>query len=287
MMFALRNSNNMNKLWWLIFVLLLTACGKTNITSRIIPVQAFDAVGIESINVKISRGVLSVINSDNDQILVNGQIIGSDTSGYSIALQDNILSIQFKDEERGLFFTDNFEKGNSLNLVIPSHVPLAVEIFDGSVKIDGEYTFMDIDSVSADIQADDMTGWIRLRSGRGDISISKGSGEFHLIGEHGKISMEAVNGRIEASTILGDIAYLGIPGVDDDLNFEADHGSINLTLLQGASVRYYLQTANGQVLCLMPDVILGPNSCGGSVGEGAGMLKARSVSGKIEITSQP
>jgi hypothetical protein len=287
MKFALRISNNMNNLRWMIFVLLLSACGKSNISSSIIPTAKFDAAGIESINVKISRGALSVINSENDQILVNGRIIGSDTSGYSIEIQDDILSIQFKDEEMGFFFRDQLEEGNSLNLAIPSQVPLAIEIFDGSVEIDGDYAFMDIDSVSADIQADGMTGWIRLRSGRGDISVSKGSGEFHLLGEHGKIFIEGVNGRIEASTILGDIAYIGMPGVDDDLNFEVDHGSIYLTILQGASMRYYLQTANGHVLCLMPNVILGPNSCGGSVGEGAGMLKARSVSGIIEIRSQP
>lgn len=278
----------MKRIWLLIFLLIMfSSCGSPSVPTSVIPAQIINSAGIASVDVKMSRADLSIRNSATDQITINGRILGSDMRGFSVDIQNEILSIQFKDEERGFDFTMDDGNGNVLDLEVPGYVPLAVEIFDGNVKIIGDFTFLDIDSVSASIEAEDISGWIRLRSGRGDISLGGGSGEYHLLGEHGRIAMTDINGRIEASTILGNIEYSGVPGMDDDINLEVDHGSIFITMLPEANLRYSLQTANGEVFCIIPDSIKGPNTCGGLLGEGAGMLKARSVSGKIVIESQP
>lgn len=278
----------MKKAWWAILLLfLLSSCGMQDLPTSPIPEAKISSKGISSIDVNLTRGDVSIINSNTDQIVVNGRILGSDTSGFSIDIQDDILSIQFKDEGKGLAFFGDKGKGNALYLAIPRNIPLAVKIFDGDVTIEGNYAFLDVDSVSANIQASNISGWIRLRSGRGDLILKNGAGEYHLLGEHGRIVMQQINGKIEASTILGNIEYRGIPGSEDDINLEVDHGSISITMLQGTNVRYSLQTANGEVVCMLPDIIEGPNTCEGRLGDGEGMLKARSVSGKIVIDSQP
>lgn len=278
----------MKRIWLSISLLfLISSCGSPSVPTSAIPEQIINSAGIASVDVKMSRADLSISNSATDQITINGRILGPDTRGFSVEIKNDILSIQFKDEEKGLDFAVDDGHGNVLDLAIPKHVPLVVGIFDGNVHITGDFTFLDIDSVSASIQAEDISGWIRLRSGRGDISLSGGSGEYHLLGEHGRIAMADINGRIEASTILGNIEYSGVPGMHDDINLEVDHGSIFITMFPEANLRYSLQTANGEVFCIIPDNMKGPNSCGGLLGEGAGMLKARSVSGKIVIESQP
>lgn len=278
----------MKRIWTsLLLLFLFSSCGSPSLPASSIPEEIIDSTGIAAVDLQVSRADLSISNSASDQIIINGRILGSDAEGFSVKVQDDILCIQFKDAEKGLDFSADRKYGNILELAIPKHVPLAAEIFDGSIKITGNFQFLDINSVSASIQAEDISGWIRLRSGRGDISLSRGNGEYHLLGEHGRITMKEINGRIEASTILGNIEYSGAPGTEDDINFEVDHGSIFITLLPGANLRYSLQTANGEVFCMLPDVNEGPNTCGGSLGEGAGMLTARSVSGKIVIESQP
>jgi DUF4097 and DUF4098 domain-containing protein YvlB len=141
--------------------------------------------------------------------------------------------------------------------------------------------------VSGDIQARNLSGAVVLRSGRGDIQLSGSSGELKVLGEHGVLSIAETHGDVAASTIMGAIRYTGAPGKGDVVHLETDHGPVAIQLEQGSDLVIVIKTTSGVLTCGLPGVEAVVSGCTGTLGNGAGALTVRTVSGEVTLLPGP
>jgi hypothetical protein len=260
----------------LLAVLFLSACipGSAGMLDAL-PMQSFPADGIFTIQVNIDAGTLNIKQNQEALVRFSGM---APVGQKSIPIQnrnDGVLLIQIQPEN----------SAESVYLLeIPDGKKLVVTSNSANINLTGYQGEASVDSTSGSINAKNLTGLATLRSGRGTIDIRDSSGEMHVLGEHGVLTLQNLHGLVTSSTIMGTIRYTGSPIKADQINLEVDHGPISIDLGQASSVKFTVQSASGEVQCLVPQVEQLSRGCTGIFGAGEAQLHVRSVSGKINLT---
>jgi hypothetical protein len=86
-----------------------------------------------------------------------------------------------------------------------------------------------------------------------------------------------------AGTIVGTIQFNGLIAAGDAMDFESDHGPIQVDLDPKSDVTVHVRTTSGVVTCMVSGVIYNGAACDGSLGSRAGLLKTRTVSGTTTL----
>jgi DUF4097 and DUF4098 domain-containing protein YvlB len=237
--------------------------------------NSFPADTIQSIHVDIDSGTLNIRQNESSSIRFSGM---APVGQVPIPIQDDDhgnLSISILPE-------------SSMESIYVLEIPAGKKIFIQSNQADINLAAyqgkIDIDSISGSITAKELSGFVTLRSGRGNITLKDSTGEMHILGEHGLLNINNLHGVLTSSTIMGTIQYFGSPSEGDQINLEVDHGPISVKLGNSSSLQYAVQSASGEVNCLIPRTELLPRGCQGTYGQGGAELKIRSVSGKINLT---
>jgi hypothetical protein len=100
-----------------------------------------------------------------------------------------------------------------------------------------------------------------------------------VVGNYGLLSLISVRGTINVGTIVGTIQFTGRMGAGDAVDLESDHGPIQIDLDSSSDVTVHIRTTSGVVTCMMNGVTYNGAACDGTLGNGAGLLKTRTVSG--------
>lgn len=240
-----------------------------------LPMRSFPAEEIQTIMVEAEAGIINIKQTDEQLIRFSGM---APISQKAIPVQlenDTTLLIQIL-------------PGSSIEsiyvLEIPVNKKIIIQSNQSEINLSAYQGDISIDSTSGTITARNLTGKATLRSGRGNVTLQNSSGELHVLGEHGILTMKNLHGLLTSSTIMGTIQYSGSPTEGDRINLEVDHGPISIELGKTSNLEYSVQSASGEVNCLLPGVKLLSRGCSGTVGQGSAQLKIRSVSGKISLS---
>jgi hypothetical protein len=90
-------------------------------------------------------------------------------------------------------------------------------------------------------------------------------------------------GTVSMSTIMGTLVYIGPPGAADEIRLETDHGPVRVNLPVDADMEVAARTNSGSKACMGVYLRQTYDGCQGVLGEGAGSLTIRTVSGRIQI----
>jgi DUF4097 and DUF4098 domain-containing protein YvlB len=239
-----------------------------------LPVRSLDASKTDTLLIVIDSGLINIKQSNDNMIKLSGMAPIAQCSISTIS-EDSSLTLQIPEEC----------STESVYLVeIPPGKAIRVNSNRSNVNIAGYQGDVTIHSTSGNIEAKNMTGKIVLRSGRGNVKAVDCKGEIRVLGEHGVLTMKDIHGLVTSSTIMGTINFSGSPLPGDRINLEVDHGPIVVNLGGKSNLSYFAYSASGEVHCSVPGTEYLSRACRGSLGNGAGELTIRSVSGKINVS---
>lgn len=259
----------------LLITSILSSCvpGTTGMVDSL-PVQSLDASNIDTLLIDIDSGLIT-INQANDMMIRFSGMAPIAQCSISTISEGSSLTFQIPREcSTESVYLVEFPRGKSIR----------VSSNRSNVNIAGYQGDVSVHSISGNIEAKNLTGITVLRSGRGNVKAVDCEGELRVLGEHGVLTMTDLHGLVTSSTIMGTINFTGSPLPGDRINLEVDHGPIVVKLGGESNLAYYAYSISGEVHCIVPGTEYLSRACRGSLGNGAGELTIRSVSGKINVS---
>jgi len=263
----------------------LSACGSIAGQPIDIQLKSFDLASGQAVVIEVNTGHINIVGVSGDVLEVDGHLAFSEKTDYDVTESSNEVLILVN--YTGPPLPDSAGPATTMNVRVPRDTPLRVETFDATVAINEFRGTVEISSIAGDITANNINGVASLRTARGDASLTGGSGDFQLIGEHGILVVERVSGKVSASTIMGTIRFLGVPGSADEVHLETDHGPVEIQLDEESDISVAVTSISGNVACMLPGLDQSARGCTGTMGNGEGSLWVRTVSGAITIQRLP
>ena len=219
----------------------------------------------------MGKGEIKINGSPGDQIQITGSI--KQDAGLSFSVGDNQLVVN----------SEGSARSDALEIDLPKNINLEIEGFDVNMRLIGLEGNITVRNTAGDLTLDDFWGEANLWSGRGDIKVNGGQGKVVVIGEHGTLHVAQFAGPVSMTTIMGNILFEGAENSEGDVLLEVDHGPIQAALPDNTDYQVLIDSASGEIVCSGGNIKRTISGCEGSTGDGSGVLKIRSVSGRIEF----
>lgn len=260
---------------WAVLALLLPACRPASPPFASIHEQLMVEPG-QALVVTVHTGSVAVMGVDGDQLTLDGNY-PPDRTSYALSRSTGTIEVTI--ERRN----GPPAAPSSLRLQVPLGVPVRIETFDADVTVANHVGTVEVNTTAGDIVAERLEGVIALRSGRGNVTLRNSSGTSRVLGEYGVLTLTGVTGDVGSSTIMGTIRFTGQPGHDDTVYLESDHGPIEIVLGSQSDVAVQVNTNSGRLNCVGTHLAYTTAACSGDLGQGAGSLTARTVSGDVMV----
>lgn len=233
--------------------------------------ESIPAAEITTVRILLDRGNLTIAGSQGSEIQI------SSSADCNLTQTGDVLELSGEPKSNHDFIT----------ITLPRNLILETNTFQADITLLDVVGDVRLRSTAGDISLENFQGEAALKAGRGDIKVLGGSGAVVLINELGSIKLESFVGHVTMSTIMGEIEYRGMPGGSDPISLETDHGPITAFLPADSSYQIAAHTASGDVVCWGGNLALTSSGCEGSTGAGKGIMKIRTVSGRIKLQIQP
>mgnify|MGYP006278217335 CR=1 FL=1 len=227
--------------------------------------------GVESIKVEIRGGKLSFIGESRETLKMVTTL--SEPPSVSNSSDQTQLTLALQESTRGQVTT----------LYVPNDLHLIVESFSARLQMDRVTGTLNAFTVAGDIFYQDGEGEAILRSGRGNIYVSGGEGELTVLGEHGAVEVTGFLGSTSLSTIMGEISYQAPRITTGPVALETDHGSVDVIVPTSSNYQIRAATTSGVLQCVGSHLQKTLAGCEGKTGRGKYPLTIRSVSGRIYL----
>jgi len=266
----------------LILPFLLLACAFTPEQYTDLETRVVDGTAAQSILIQVDYGEVTILESEDSQVSVEGQVLFADELEYRVNSTEKQIVIQ-------VFAQRNSSFKAPLHVVIrlPQQMQVNVDTENASVLIRGYQGDVEIASTSGDITLEQVTGGITLRSNRGNIMVQQSSGLVSIVGNYGGLTAQNVHGDISASTIMGNVVFDGLIETGDTVRLDTDHGSVSVNLSADSALALRVSSTSGDVTCLLPDMVFSTRTCNGMMHSGEGSLSIRTVSGAVTLQLLP
>jgi hypothetical protein len=252
----------------------LIGCSNAPDNDNILIEQLYPADSIEIIQIELGQGSLSFRSSTENVIQIS---LNTTTNDPMISISDETLNVDFSDSQ----------SNNSLILSIPEGLFLLVNTYSADIHLNEISGTADIHSSAGKISLIDFQGDAQLRTGRGDIIITGGEGNLVLIGEHGTLSVEQFNGSVSMTTIMGEIIYSASENSSGEIHLETDHAPIKANIPLSTDYEININSSGGVIVCAGSTISRTSTGCTGKTGEGTDVFEIRSVSGRIDFNILP
>lgn len=266
----------------LLFGIIVAACAAIPAQYTQLEMRSVEADRNQSVLIQIDYGEVTILESPDSLVHVEGQVLFSDRLEYQVDSSEEQIRIK-------IFVNRDSSVKAPLQVIIrvPQQMQVKVETKNASVAVRSYQGDLDVASIAGDITLEQVSGKASLRSDRGNISAMESSGRLGIVGNYGKLATRDVRGEISLSTIMGDVSFEGVIGEEDIVRFETDHGPVSVRLSGDSSLVLKAGSASGDVTCMLPEITSTARTCTGELGSGAGSLWIRTVSGAITIQAMP
>jgi hypothetical protein len=264
---------------------LLPACGPApssaiHLTPQTLPLSSGQAVFIDT-----ESGSVDITSGAGGAVEIAGQVPSADTGTFAVSRDSGGIYIIAK--EKGGFLQPRSSPALQLKVRVPNGTSVHADTYDAGIDVHDFTGQADISSTGGDVRVQNSTGKFNVKANRGNVAIGASSGEIQVAGNYGLISLEDASGAMGVSTILGTVNFTGGVRAGDTLNLETDHGPVAVQLAPDTDASVLVATTSGAVTCLVPGIQPAGSGCAGTLQDGRGHLKIRTVSGSIMLQSQP
>ena len=233
--------------------------------------KTLDADADGAIYVSSTAGSVSVTGWSRDQVEITGK------------LGSGVEELVFERDGDEIFIKVKVQRNNSRNISsdliinVPEKSSLEIHTVSADIEVDNVHGEQGIESVSGDIETTAHAEDIEIESVSGDVEVA-GDGEpirSRLNTVSGDIDAEEVSGELEAESVSGDIVIASgefersfVHTVNGDIVFDAKlldegrleietiNGEVDVNLNGGVDARYDIESFNGNIRnCFGPDPV--------------------------------
>ena len=149
------------------------------------------------------------------------------------------------------------------NIVVPAWMPLflkgiytdisvkgmksevSAETVKGEIRVEGGEGFVRASSVEGPVFVDGARGRVELNSVNDDVHVAGSKGEIIVNAINGDINLDVESSLVEASTVSGNVVFLGELQDEGRYNFSTHNGDLTFGMAEGANATVSVSTFNG------------------------------------------
>jgi DUF4097 and DUF4098 domain-containing protein YvlB len=165
--------------------------------------------------------------------------------------------------------------------------PITVETVEGDVNVSGGDGLISLRSVQGSVSLQGAKGRIKVNSVNEDLQVTNSSGEIMAETVNGEIELNGVDAvTADASTVNGDITYLGPIRNGGRYSLSTHNGDITITVAEGTSASVAVSTFNGEFESEFPVPLSGTRKGKGfnfALGSGSAQVSLDSFQGTIRL----
>jgi len=274
------------KLWTSLLLMLLasliSSCNPTPEKYTELDNRVVDAAEAQSVLVQLDHGELTILQSQDSRIRIDGQVLFPDELEYAIeSTKEQILvkAVTHHDSSSKVLLR--------LTIQVPEQMRVKVQTVDASVLAQDYQGHLEVASTAGEITAERVHGSLTLRSNRGNITVQESSGDINVVGNYGALTIQNVSGETAVSTIMGNVVFDGLIEAGDAVRLETDHGAVSVNLSADSALTLRVRSTSGDVTCMLPDLVFSTRICDGVMHSGEGSLAIRTVSGAVTLQLLP
>ena len=164
---------------------------------------------------------------------------------------------------------------------------ISAETVDGSIDVRGGSGIITLHSIQGSVTLADATGRIDVNTVNESVELSNVSGQIKAETTNGDVSLTGIkSASVEATTINGDVEYLGTVNDGGTYSFNSHNGDITISIPEGANVTLTVATAQGDIDASFSLPFQGTREKHRytfKLGTGSARMEAESFQGDIEL----
>jgi len=167
--------------------------------------RSFSAAEINTINLAIALGDLSLSAKEGDQIHLRARLRSNDVSELEISVVDGVLTIKNRSESNWL--TRNADRIDiALSVPTTAAATISAKTGLGDVSADGVSGLATIHTGKGDVQTANGRGSLVIKTGKGDVAVRAWRGDLDITTGKGDVAVSDLVGGLQLSTGAGDAA---------------------------------------------------------------------------------
>ncbi|HZT59301.1 MAG TPA: DUF4097 family beta strand repeat-containing protein [Pyrinomonadaceae bacterium] len=163
--------------------------------------------------------------------------------------------------------------------------------FEVRVPRSANFDFDKITTASGNVNADGVSGRLRLSTASGDVTLEGVSGDIHASSASGTVKVREAAGTVSASTASGDVdvELTRLEGAGE-LRFSSASGNVHVRLPASVDADVEMSTASGDIETNFPievkqDEYSSGKHARGRLGSGSRLLRISTASGDLSLKS--
>jgi hypothetical protein len=246
---------------------------------------------VSSLAVRIVAGHVDVVTTDAPTARV--EVTEVDSDPLQVSVEDGRLTIRHErlSWDGVLGWLRNERRRAVISIAVPADSTATIGVVSASAVIAGLSGAVNVRCVSGEVVLDGVGGPVEVESVSGDVEARGLTGPLTLRTVSGGLTVvDGSTDRIRAKSVSGDVALDLQPGGGVDIDVATVSGDVTVRLPDDVGLRVNVSSTSGDLACAFPGLSLekkpGSRKLSGSVGDGAGALHGRTVSGRVAVLAR-
>jgi len=262
---------------------------KTTIETKSVPIS-----GVETLETRLGAADITVVTKDvtEAEFIIKKTYRASETEYGEKLLAETQVKIErqgsrlvVEREEKSRFRVDTEIKGFvsiDITVTLPAGIGLDVLTGSGDLEVDDRTGPVKVRSGSGDLQISSAGGGLEVKTGSGDARFNSATGRVYFYSGSGDLFASEINGSLEATTGSGELAIEKVTGSLDfssgsgDISVESSSGVLCATTGSG-DLDFGGHTGNAEISTSSGSIYFGTSSEDGKV-------SLKTSSGEVYVT---
>jgi len=206
---------------------------------RTVPLPAHGRVEINNV-----AGTVAVVGWSKPEVAVSGTL-DDNVKDLDISTSGDRVTIEVELNRKARYSAEAH-----LTVKVPTSAGVDVETVSADISVDDVTGDIDLESVSGNIEVSGETRSLSATSVSGDVRVASATGRTELESVSGKVVVARVTGRLEVSAVSGDIELDS--GTLESLDLETVSGSVRCRVAPSAGGRFSIESMSGKVELVVP-----------------------------------
>ena len=202
------------------------------------------------VDVDVLSGTVTIVAGSSGVVEVSG------------TLGDGVESLEIDGDEDGVYIEVEYDEhyhgkqqvDTDLTIRVPAGVVLTVETVSATISVDGVTGELDLESVSGNVDIATMPAALDVETVSGNISVASAPADSDVSSVSGHIEIQTAGGSIDVENVSGKILIHG--GVIDDGDLESVSGDITCHAMPGADGSLDIETMSGVITLVINSTLV-------------------------------